>query len=90
MKCDHNINIIDNNERADNRNLLFFGVSYYFVAQKWRILAMFHKKELEEINWKVLRFKTMFKIRYVLLSNKVARGCGVASAASQNRSQVML
>ena len=27
-------------------NLLSFGVSYDFVAQKWRILAIFHKKNL--------------------------------------------
>jgi hypothetical protein len=40
-KCDCNIaNYFGNNER----NWLSFGVSYDFVAQKWRILAIFYKK----------------------------------------------
>ena len=63
-KCNHNIaHFFGNNERTDNWNLLAFGVSYDFVAQKWRILAIFHKKKINflEINWKGLRFKTMFK-----------------------------
>ena len=59
------LQIFGNNERTDNRNLLSFGVSYYFVAQKWRILEIFHtqKKQFWEINWKVSRFKTMFKTK---------------------------
>ena len=41
-------------------SLLSFGVSYNFVAQKLRILAIFHKKiNFGEITWKVLEFKTM-------------------------------
>ena len=44
------------------RNLLSFGVSYDFVDQKWRILAICHKKiNFWEITWKVLGFKTVFK-----------------------------
>ena len=51
-----------NVERTDDSNLLSFGVSYNFVAQKWRILAIFYKKiNFWEIIWKVLGFKTMFK-----------------------------
>ena len=43
-------------------NLLFWGVSYNNVAQKWRILAIFHKQNnFWEITCKVLGFKTMFK-----------------------------
>ena len=40
--------------------ICFFHISYDFVAQKWRILAIFHKKiNFCEITWKVLGFKTM-------------------------------
>ena len=37
----------------DDLNLLSFGVSYDFVAQKWKILAIFHKKKIIfwEITW---------------------------------------
>ena len=35
----------DNNERSEDSNLLSFGVSYNFVAQKWRILAIFPPKK---------------------------------------------
>ena len=45
--CDvrpHIAHYFSNNERTDDHHLLSFGVSYYFVAQKWRILAIFHKK----------------------------------------------
>ena len=31
--------IFGNNERTDDLYLLSFGVSYIFVAQKWKILA---------------------------------------------------
>ena len=58
----HIAHYFGNNERTDDCNLLSFGVSYDFVAQKWRILAIFHKKiNFWEITWKVLGFKTMFK-----------------------------
>ena len=51
-----------NNERTEDRNLVSFVVSYNFVDQKWRILAIFHKKiNFWEITLKVLGFKTMFK-----------------------------
>ena len=40
------LHIFHNNERTDNLNLLSFGVSYYFVAPNWRILAIFHKKTI--------------------------------------------
>ena len=40
----HIANYFGNNERTDDCYLLSFGVSYDFVAQKWRILAIFHKK----------------------------------------------
>ena len=49
-------NYFGNNERTDNNHLLSFGVSFNFVAQKWRILAIFL-----EITWKVMEFKAMFK-----------------------------
>jgi hypothetical protein len=40
-KCDQNIaHYFGNNER----NWLSFGLSYDFVAQKWRILAICYKK----------------------------------------------
>ena len=58
----HIAHYFGNNERTDDSHLLSFGVSYDFVAQKWRILAIFHKKiNFWEITWKVLGFKTMFK-----------------------------
>jgi hypothetical protein len=62
-KCDRNItHYFGNNERPVDENELSFGVSYDFVAQKWRILAIFHKKiNIWEITWKVLGYKTMFK-----------------------------
>ena len=45
VKCDQNIaHYFGNTERT----LLSFGVSYNFVAQKWRILAIFHKKTFLE------------------------------------------
>ena len=54
--------LFGSNERTDDRNLPSFGVSYDFVAQKWRILEIFHKKiNFWEITWNVLGFKTMFK-----------------------------
>jgi hypothetical protein len=58
-KCDRNIaHYFGNNER----NWLSFCVSYNFVAQKWRILAIFYKKiNFWEIIRKLLGFKTMFK-----------------------------
>jgi hypothetical protein len=31
---------LSNSERTDGNHLLSFGVSYYVVAQKWRILAI--------------------------------------------------
>ena len=56
------LHIFGNNKRTDDRNLLSFGVSYDFVAQKWRILEIFHKKiNFWEITCKILGFKTMFK-----------------------------
>ena len=42
--CDHIAHYFSNNERTDDHHMLSFGASYYFVAQKWRILAIFHKK----------------------------------------------
>jgi hypothetical protein len=46
VKCDRNIaHFFGNNERTEDLNLLSFGVSYNFVAQKWRILAIFHKNQ---------------------------------------------
>ena len=56
----HIAHYFSNKERTDNYKLLSFGVSYDFVAQKWRILAIFHKKiNFWEITWKVLGFKAM-------------------------------
>ena len=62
-KCDHNIEYFLAMMKMEiDGSLLFFGVSYNFVAQKWRILAIFHKKiNFWEITLKVLGFKTMFK-----------------------------
>ena len=45
---------------TDYSHLLSFCVSYNFVAQKWRISAIFHTRK-KKINWKVLGFKAMFK-----------------------------
>jgi hypothetical protein len=63
--CDvrpHIAHYFGNNERTDDNHLLSFGVGYYFVAQKWRILKKFAKKtNFWEIAWKVLGFKAMFK-----------------------------
>ena len=39
------LHIFHNNERTDKLNLLSFGVSYYFVAPNWWILAIVHKKQ---------------------------------------------
>jgi hypothetical protein len=62
-KCDRNIaHYFGNNERTDDANVLSFGVSCDFVAQKWRILAIFPKNvNFWEITWKVLEYITMFK-----------------------------
>jgi hypothetical protein len=55
-KCDRIIaSYFGNNER----HWLSFGVSYNFVAQKWKILAILKKKIFGQIAWKVLGFKTM-------------------------------
>jgi hypothetical protein len=40
----HIAQYLGNNERTDDCHLLSFGVSYDFIAKKWRILAIFHKK----------------------------------------------
>jgi len=60
-KCDHNIaHYLGNNEK----NWLSLGVSYNFVAQKWRILAIFYKKiKFWEITWKLLGFKQCLKAK---------------------------
>ena len=44
VTCD--VHVCD--ERTDNYYLLFFGVSYNFIVQKWRILAIFHKKQKQK------------------------------------------
>ena len=94
-RCDCNIaHHFGNNVRY----WLFFGVSYNFVAQKWSI-SIFYKKLLGS-DWDLkqcLKAKIMYFYVISWLSKKqVARscgrllGCGVASAPSQNRYQVML
>ena len=47
--------IFGNDERTDNWDLFSFGVNYYFVAQKWGISAIFHKKTIfgKIHNWKI-------------------------------------
>jgi len=61
-KCDRIItHYLGNNERTDNQNLLSFGVSYDFVARKWRILAIFHTKK--SIFGKLLRWYWALKAK---------------------------
>jgi hypothetical protein len=52
-KCDRNIALF----------LLLFGVSYNFVAQKWRIFAIFYKKKSTsgKLLWKYWNLKQCFK-----------------------------
>ena len=45
----HIAHYFGNNERTDDKYLLSFGVSFNFVAQKWKILAIFFGNYLEGI-----------------------------------------
>jgi hypothetical protein len=68
-KCDRNITHYFGNKE---RNWLSFGISYNFVAQKWRILEFFYKKINFGSYWDLKQCLKAKIINQVLLYNKVA------------------